>query len=220
MLEPRKLLTGLIVVAGALFMLCALVERSEYFAKERNAMLTHSESAAGHAEGAEGAEGAESAEGAAGHAEGTEEWENHQDELVLGVNLQSPRFIALAAIASVLLALLAWFGATSRALLLALAAATLGYAVLDIGEAAHQLGESDGRLAVVAGMVAFLHLGASTVAISMRRTPAAPVPAPEPVFPARPFGPPRPRTAPQRSVLLHDRAARKTRGDFVADRFL
>jgi hypothetical protein len=46
------------------------------------------------------------------------------------------------------------------------------FAVLDLREVVHQLDEDNGGLAVLAGVVAALHLAAAAVALWMGRSPA------------------------------------------------
>ena len=46
------------------------------------------------------------------------------------------------------------------------------FAALDVREVIHQLDEDNGGLALLAGVVAGLHLAAAAVALGMWRTPA------------------------------------------------
>lgn len=87
---------------------------------------------------------------------------------VLGINVESTGVIALAALASAIVAGLVWF--RSRRAIWALTAvfATV-FAVFDIAETAHQANRSDTGLAILAGTVLALHaVAASTAVIALR----------------------------------------------------
>ena len=49
----------------------------------------------------------------------------------------------------------------------------VAFAVLDVREVVHQLDEDNGGLALLAGVVAALHLGAAAVALALARGAAA-----------------------------------------------
>jgi hypothetical protein len=104
------------------------------------------------------------------HAEGAEartEGGHSRSELrALGVDLEAAPFVALAAAASIALALAAW-RRPSATVLLALAAAMLAFAALDLREVAHQLSENRTGLALLAGAVAVLHAAAAAVAVRL-----------------------------------------------------
>ena len=123
---------------------------------EAPAETTTSESGEGH-----GAEGA-TAHSETGH-------EENQELKPLGIDIEAAPFVALAAAASLGLALAAWLRPRWLPLLLGIAAAMLLFAALDVREIFHQSDESRTGLAVLAGVVAALHLGAAVVAGLMGR---------------------------------------------------
>jgi hypothetical protein len=51
---------------------------------------------------------------------------------------------------------------------------TVAFAALDVREVFHQADEDDGGLALLAGVVAALHLAAAALALRMRRATSAP----------------------------------------------
>jgi uncharacterized membrane protein len=90
---------------------------------------------------------------------------------VLGVDLEATPFVVLAAAFSLGLALAVWLRPEWRLLLALVAAAMVVFAALDVREVVHQLDEDNGGLAMLAGVVAALHLAAALVALSMGRSP-------------------------------------------------
>ena len=90
--------------------------------------------------------------------------------------IEAAPFVALAAAASLLLALGAWLRPRWLLLLVTIAGAMLVFAALDVREVFHQSDESRTGLAVLAGFVGLFHLGAGVVAGLMgrdtRRAPA------------------------------------------------
>jgi hypothetical protein len=118
-------------------------------------------------------EGSSHIEGAAqtrreGEESHTQAGQNGSELRAVGVDLEGAPFVALAAVASIGLALAAW-RRPSATVLLVLAAAMLAFAALDVREVAHQLTESRTGLAVLAGAVAVLHAAAATVAGRLAR---------------------------------------------------
>jgi hypothetical protein len=87
----------------------------------------------------------------------------------LGVNVEAVPFVVLAAVASIAVALAAWFRPRMVPLLLAIAGAMLVFALLDVREVFHQSDESRSGLAVVAVVIATLHASAVVVAGMMAR---------------------------------------------------
>jgi hypothetical protein len=81
--------------------------------------------------------------------------------------------VALAAAVSLALALAVWLR-PGWALLLALVVVVMvAFAALDVREVFHQIDEDDAGLALLAGVVAALHLAAAGVALVMRRASSA-----------------------------------------------
>jgi hypothetical protein len=141
----------LLVVATALFAAGVIAERHAR-ATERPAA-----SAEGHHH--------ESAEAPSAHA---------SEGRVLGVNLESTPLIVLAIAAGLGLAALVASPLGSRpAVLLAIALAALAWAALDVREVVHQAGDSRTGLAVLAAVVAVLHLAVAAGAAARGAQPDA-----------------------------------------------
>lgn len=156
-MAARHMLAIVIVAATAAFVTGVSIERSngDTHQEETATPTDAGESEEAHAE--ESVERAASAE------------EESEDERVLGVDLEATPFVVLAAIGSLTFAAAAWLRPEVRRLLLVTALAMLAFAVLDLREVVHQVDESDTGLAVLAGVVAFLHLVAAAVAAGMSR---------------------------------------------------
>jgi hypothetical protein len=150
-MTSRSLLGALVVAATVGFVAGTTVERNS--GESRPAQS--SEAAEGHREG---------------RAERQAEAPGHPSDLrPLGVDVEAAPFVALAAIASLGLALAAWLRPRAVMALALVAAAMLAFAVLDVREVVHQVDESRGGLAVLAGAVAALHAAAGAVAGRMAR---------------------------------------------------
>jgi hypothetical protein len=78
--------------------------------------------------------------------------------------------VALAAAFSIVLAIAVWVRPRWALLLVAVAFAMVVFSALDVREVVHQLDESNGGLAVLAGLVAVCHLAAAAVAGLMGRS--------------------------------------------------
>jgi hypothetical protein len=162
----RWTLVALLVASTALFAVGVIAERSSTDAPSEPASAHVGESGepAGAHESGEGSSGGE-----AGHAEGPA-GETHADanEAVLGLNTESTPLIVLAWIVGLGLAALAAtrFGRLP-AVLLAVALIALAWAALDVREVVHQLDESRTGIAVLAAIVAVLHLAAGLLAGAM-----------------------------------------------------
>jgi hypothetical protein len=148
----NQLLASLIVVATAAFAIGVAIERSD----------RHSESGEPHVEAA-------ASEGEAAEPEGASEGEDE----VLGIDAESTPLVVVAVVGSLGLAAAAWMRPDVELLVALIAAAMVAFAVLDIREVAHQADESNGGLAVLAGAVAALHLGAAALAFSLSRSRTA-----------------------------------------------
>jgi hypothetical protein len=162
--SPRLLLVALLVASTAAFAVGASVERSSDESHDKSAAAVESSEAAG-GEASETGEEAHSEEVAGRAEEGGE-------ESVLGVDLDGTPFVVLGAVASLGLALAVWLHPEWRLLLGLVAAAMVAFAVLDAREVVHQVDEDNGGLAVLAGVVAVLHLAAAAVAFSIGRSAA------------------------------------------------
>ena len=183
--QPRWLLSSLLIAGAALFAIGV--------AAERNANDTHTETGTetvntggpGTAATAPTGEAAEAGggevvhtdettgEGTAPTAEPVGEAAGHSEsssETFLGLNLESTPLVIIAAAASVVLAVLNW-RRNVRALLFATMAFAVVFAVFDIAEVAHQIKESRAGLALLAAMIALVHV-ATTLVAGQRATSA------------------------------------------------
>ncbi len=86
-----------------------------------------------------------------------------------GVDVESTPLVALAALASIALALAAWLRPGWIALLTLIAVAMIAFAVLDVREVFHQLNEDKGGLAALAGLAAVVHLAAGGLGAAQRQ---------------------------------------------------
>jgi hypothetical protein len=142
-MTPNRWLALLITVATVLFAIGVSIEKPD----------AHTESAeVAHAEG-------EAAEGETAAAE-----DGDGEEALLGIDLESTPLVVLAVIASFALAAGAWARSDSHAVLTLIGVAMLAFAVLDIREPIHQLDEDESGLALLAALVAALHLAAGGLA--------------------------------------------------------
>jgi hypothetical protein len=144
-LRLRWLLSGLLVAATVLFAIVVAGERAQHD--------QHVEGAA-HVEG-EG-ESAEHQDEAAASGE-------HGEERTLGVDRESNAVVLPAVVVSLVLAVLVWFR-RDLWLLWTVVALALVFAVFDVAEVVHQLNENRNVLALLAAIVALMHLAAAWVA--------------------------------------------------------
>jgi hypothetical protein len=150
----RTLLVALLVVSTAAFVVGVSIERS---------------SAETHTEPAPSAESGEAGEGGAEHAEAVPEADERESESFFGLDYEATPFVALAAAVSLALAAAVWLRPRWALLLAAVAVAMVLFAGLDVREVVHQLDESNGALAVLAGVVAVCHLAAGALAALLGR---------------------------------------------------
>jgi hypothetical protein len=94
-------------------------------------------------------------------------------ESFFGLDYEATPFVALAAAFSLALAAAVWLRPRWALMLGAVAVAMVVFAALDVREVVHQLDESKGGLAVLAGVVAVCHLAAAAVAALMGRPASA-----------------------------------------------
>lgn len=150
-MAPNRILALVVVLATALFAIGSAVERSD----------THVESA-GETHLVEGGESGEEAE----HAQQAESSAS-EGETVLGVDVESPSLVVLAVVFSLALAAGAWVRPDLGGLLALIAVVMLAFGALDVREVVHQLDESKGGIALLAGIVAALHLTAAGLALRL-----------------------------------------------------
>ena len=165
----RVLLVALIALSTMGFVIGTTIERNSEDGHDEAGETLSEESAEGgeaHSEEEEIGESEEAPgeEAESGHEENEEEWKP------LGVDIEDAPFVALAAIFSVALAAGAWVRPRCVTLLAVIALVMVAFAALDVREVFHQQDEDETGLAVLASVIAALHLGAAAVAASMGRT--------------------------------------------------
>jgi hypothetical protein len=153
----RSLLLLLVLAAAAAFIVGVGLERGNESAEHKEG------GAVSHVESGEAA-GESHAEGSA-HETGLTE--THAELRPLGVDVEAWPFVALAALVSVGLAVAVWRHPDRTALLAVMAGVTVLFAALDAREVVHQSDLDESGLAVLAGVVALLHLAAAAVAAMM-----------------------------------------------------
>jgi hypothetical protein len=198
----RRTVVALILAATVLFVVGIVLEKntgehhSDSIAQAAETAAEHAAESGGSAEAtttksppakrqksAEGTVGGAPSETQVEHA-GESAGENHgetggeahgesgNDERVLGINYESTPLVILAVLASLGLAAVVWIARSSWFLLL-VAAVMLAFAVFDVAEVFHQVDRDEAGIAVLAGFVAALHLGAGLGSARLRREPAA-----------------------------------------------
>jgi hypothetical protein len=146
-MSARVSLVALLVVSTAAFVSGTSIERS-------SGGEAHAEPA-----GEAGERAGEAAESGEAAEQGGEAAESD------GESLESTPLVAAAAAFSLALALAVWLRPGWRRLLLCVAIAMVAFALLDVRELAHQVDEQDTGLALLAAVVAGLHLAAAAVAL-------------------------------------------------------
>ena len=160
----RWTLVALLAASTVLFAVGIAAERSN--ADTHSPEAAQTEAAAGEA--AETHDEAGEAESEEGHAEPAAGETSSEDERLLGIDLESAPLVVLAVLAGLgLAALTATRFGRLRGFLLAVALVALVWAALDVREVLHQLDESRTGIAVVAIVVAVLHLAAALLAGAM-----------------------------------------------------
>jgi hypothetical protein len=111
---------------------------------------------------------------AAAHSEGSGEaradgGETHGEFQPFGIDIEAVPFIVLAALASLAMAAAVWTRPRSLIILGVVALAMVLFAALDVREVIHQIDESRTGLAVLAGLVAALHLAAALLIAALAR---------------------------------------------------
>src|SRR2546423_5047434 len=167
-MSVRAAIVGLIVLATVGFVVGTTIERNSKESHAETPAATRSEgSTESHAEGA-GSEVKRAAEpgsdGESTHAgEGVPAGGEaaHREFQPFGVNIEAVPFIVLAALLSLGLAAAVWTRPQSLVVLGVVAAAMVLFAALDVREIFHQVDEGRTGLAVLAGVVAALHLAAA-----------------------------------------------------------
>ena len=174
----RAVLVVLIALATAGFIVGTTIERNSEddhadAAAEIQAEGTHSEE--GEAAEEPGEAGEEHSEEGESAAEDTHD-ESDEEFKPFGIDIEAAPFVALAAIVSLALAAAAWTRPGWTLLLGVIAVAMLAFAALDMREVFHQSDEDETGLAVLAAVIALLHLAAAAVAGLMARESGSPGP--------------------------------------------
>ncbi len=166
----RWLLPALLVLGAVLFVVGTSAEHhKEAAVTAKTTAAAEGTPSAEASEGAttpaaEGTPAAESAEGAtATHSAATETSETSAEGKVLGINRESKGVVAIVAVVSVALAGLAWSWRRRQVFLVIAAFAAL-FAIFDIAEVAHQVDVSRSGLAVLAAVIAAIHIVATALA--------------------------------------------------------
>ena len=133
---------------GGLFVLGDTIERGDRHDEPAAATTALSGEQTGHDEGTEAA---------GGHGESSTQPAVEGSEKVLGLDVESPALVALGVGVSLVLAALAWLR-PQRAVFVVVAAFAAAFAVLDVAETLHQIDKSRTGLAVVASVLALVHL--------------------------------------------------------------
>jgi hypothetical protein len=168
----RVVLIALLVVATAAFVVGVSIERSQGEAHAEASTTVEGENGepgeAGHEEGAENGEAvrAEERPGAHAHDENAEKF--------LGVDYEAVPFIVLAAVFSLGLAAAVWLLPGSVPVLALVVVAMVAFTALDVREVVHQLDEDNGGLALLAAVVAAVHLGVAALALALARGASTP----------------------------------------------
>jgi hypothetical protein len=169
----RSLVAGLIVLATIGFIIGTSIERHNASHETASQRAAETHSADGESMTTEGGE---TPEQHAAESAGTPHTDTHEELRPLGIDIEAVPFVALAALASLVLAALGWARPDWLAGLLAIAAAMTAFAVLDVREVFHQHDENQTGLEILAAVIAMLHLAAAGVALAMAARRNAPTP--------------------------------------------
>jgi hypothetical protein len=169
----RGLLVALIVAATAAFVVGTAIERNSTgesghneatttapVSKEAGTSTETKSEAGGESPAAHANESAKAPSESGGEA-------SHAELRPLGIDIEAWPFVALAALASLGLALAAWLRPQLAPLLGLVAVAMLAFAALDVREVVHQFDIDKDGLAVLAAVIAGLHGGAAVVAATL-----------------------------------------------------
>jgi len=181
LMQPRVMLVLLLVAATALFVVGVSIEKSSGDTyDEASAAATeqgggaetgdeHAGESGEAAESGRAAQSGEAGETAEGHIEPAAGKASEEDETLVGIDLEATGFVALAAAVSLAVALAVWLRPGWALLLAVVVVVMVAFAALDVREVFHQVDEDDGGLALLAGVVAALHLATAAGALLMRR---------------------------------------------------
>jgi hypothetical protein len=142
----RPAAAALLVASAVLFAIATSVERSGH--QEVPAPAVHGSGEAGHSE-----TGEKSAHSEAPHTETA----HSEAETLFGVDIESPLFVGVGVVLSLILAALALRWIDRRAFVV-IGLFALAFAALDAREVFHMIDESRAGLAGLAGVIALIHL--------------------------------------------------------------
>jgi Flp pilus assembly protein TadB len=167
----RGLLVALIVAATAAFVVGTAIERNGNGESAHNEATTTAAPVA-KAAGASETQSEAGGESPAAHADETAKAPtgrepSHAELRPLGIDIEAWPFVALAALASLTLALTAWLHPQLVPLLALVAVTMLAFAALDVREVVHQFDINKDGLAILAAVIAGLHGGAALVAATL-----------------------------------------------------
>jgi hypothetical protein len=158
----RTALALLLVVGAVLFAIGTTLERNEKDSHQEPAATAASE------ENSE-AESEEGEEHAASEGSTAEE----SSEEILGIDIESPFFVALGVATSLALAAGVWL-LRRREFLLVVGLFAVAFTVLDVRELLHQLDETNEGIALLVIVIALLHAAAVAAAAVLYRRDAQP----------------------------------------------
>jgi len=175
MTRSRLTVAGLLIAAAVLFGIGTSYEASRE--SDHHDERTESVELGGHGEADESAE--TEANAGEGHEENEGEESEHRDtedgeesERILGIDATHPAVITLGIVASLAAAAAVVF-VRRRRVDLAVAASAGVFSALDVAEAIHALREDKTAIAILALVIAALHLGAAILATRLEPEPAA-----------------------------------------------
>jgi FtsH-binding integral membrane protein len=164
-LSLRAWLAGLLVLSPALFLVGIALERRTT-TDASPAAVQPEPSAHVEGEGGESGEGSEAAHSAV-PAEANETPEQHAAEILpLGIDLESPLLVGGAILVSLVLAV-AVLRSTNPLIPTAIVGFAVLFGVLDLLELAHQIGESNTGIALMAALIAVVHGVIAIIAIRL-----------------------------------------------------
>lgn len=154
--NARGLLTALLIASAALLAIGVTLEKSAESEEAAAVTGEASESGeAGHSEAEEGHFEETEGDSSVSHSE--------SKETLLGIDTDSPLAVGAGVVLSLVLAGLA-LRSNNRIVLVVVMLFALAFAIVDGKELFHQLDESRTALAMLAGVIAMLHLGAAALA--------------------------------------------------------
>jgi hypothetical protein len=172
----RAAVVGLIVLATIGFVVGTTIERNSEEAHADSPSAASSENS-GESQGEAGESEEHRAAESGGESTSTESSGGeaaHGEFQPFGIDIEAVPFIVLGALGSLAIAAAVWIRPRSLPILGIAAVAMVLFAALDVREVFHQVDENRTALAVLAGVVAVLHLAAAAVIGLLARADAQP----------------------------------------------